>query len=185
MFEHDNSIEPMNLGQAAWDFKPAKLRKFKTLLLNGFEGSTDSGVITAAIKGVKPEFLNRKRVTVTVGLCDTGLDFAGLLKLFHGRNVIPVIKTDDYEDAGERYRCLNIAKSMCNYLLRDPDNLEIPMIVFDFAQTPEACKFMNDYMISHHTESLMPIHENQMEITRVKQGVAGGIIEIPVKINLG
>ena len=108
MFEHDNSIEPMNLGQAARDFKPAKLRKFKTLLLNGFEGSTDSGVITAAIKGVKPEFLNSKRVTVTVGLCDTGLDFAGLL-----------------------------------------------------------------------------IHENQMEITRVKQGVAGGIIDIPVKINLG
>lgn len=185
MFEHDNSIVPMNLGPTVRDFKPAKTRKFKTLLLNGFDGTVDCNIVTAAIKGVKPEFLNRKRVTVTIGLGDSELDFTGLLKMFHGRNVIPVIKTDDYEDAGERYRCLNIAKSMCNYLLRDPDNLEIPMIVFDFAQTPEACKFMNDYMISHHTESLMSIQENQMEITRVKQGVAGGIIEIPVKINLG
>ena len=185
MFQHDNSINPLNLGSTGRDLKPAKARKFKTLLMNGFEGVVDYAVVTAAIKGVKPEFLNRKRVTITVGLGYCELDFSDLLKMFHERNVIPVIKTEDYEDAGEQYRCMNVARSMCNYLLCDPDNLDIPMIVFDFAKTPDACKFMNDYMISHYTESLTPIRQNQMEISRVKNGTSGGIIEIPVKINLG
>ena len=184
MFEHDNSIPPMNLGSTGRDFKPAKVRKFKTLLLHGFKSNADNHIITSAIKGIKPEFLNRKRVTITVGLSDHELDFTNLLKMFHGRNVIPVIKTEAYSDLSEVYRCLNIAKSMCNYLLRDPDSLDIPMIVFDFAQTPEACKFMNDFMISHHSDSLAPINQNQMEITRVKNGTSGGIIEIPVKLNL-
>lgn len=44
---------------------------------------------------------------------------------------------------------------------------------------------MIDFMVSHHTESLSKIKQNQMEITRVKNGSSGKIIDIPVKINLG
>lgn len=182
MVEQDNSIPFIPTNQNP---KPTKVRKFKTLLLHGFNGDTDDHIITSAIKGIKPEFLNRKRVTITVGISDWELDFINLIKMFHGRNVIPVIKTEVYSDPSEAYRCLNVAKSMCNYLLRDPDSLDIPLIVFDFAKTPEACKFMNDFMISHHSESLSEVKQNQMEITRVKNGSSGKVIDIPVKINLG
>ncbi len=181
MVEQDNSIQFITANK---DPKPTKVRKFKTLLLHGFDGNADHHTITSAIKGTKPEFLNRKRVTITVGVSDCELDFTSLIKMFHGRNIIPVIKTEAHSDLSEAYQCLNIAKSMCNYLLRDPDNLEIPLIVFDFAQTPEACKFMIDFMVSHHSESLVKIKQNQMEITRVKNGPSGRIIDIPVKINL-
>lgn len=183
MFEHDNSINPMSLSPVSHEFKPAKVRKFKTLLLNGFEGGVDCDVITAAIKGTKPEFLNRKRITITVGLGDCELEFASLLKMFHERNVIPVIKTKDYADLGEQYRCLNVAKGMCNYLLRDPDSLDIPMIVFDFASVPEGCKFMCDIMVSHHTEAIQTINENQIEVSRVRSGTSGKLIDLPVKLN--
>lgn len=182
MVEQDNSIPFITANK---DPKPTKVRKFKTLLLHGFDGNADHQIITSAIKGIKPEFLNRKRVTVTIGLHDSELDFTSLIKMFHGRNLILVIKIEDHPDLSEAYHCLNIAKSMCNYLLRDPDSLDIPLIVFDFAQTPEACKFMIDFMVSHHTESLSKIKQDQMEITRVKNGSSGRIIDIPVKINLG
>ncbi len=181
MVEQDNSIQFITANK---DPKPTKVRKFKTLLLHGFDGNADHHTITSAIKGTKPEFLNRKRVTITIGLHDSELDFTNLIKMFHGRNLILVIKIEDHPDLSEAYQCLNIAKSMCNYLLRDPDSLEIPLIVFDFAQTPEACKFMIDFMISHHSQSLSKIKQDQMEITRVKNGSSGRIIDIPVKINL-
>ena len=45
MFQHDNSINPLNLGSTGRDFKPAKARKFKTLLMNGFEGVVDYAVV--------------------------------------------------------------------------------------------------------------------------------------------
>ena len=182
MVEQDNSI-PFIIADK--NPKPAKVRKFKTLLLHGFDGNADHHTITSAIKGTKPEFLNRKRVTVTIGVSDCELDSTNLIKMFHRRNIVLVIKMESPSDLNEAYRSLNVAKSMCNYLLRDPDSLDIPLIVFDFAQTPEACKFMTDFMVSHHSESSVKIKQNQMEITRVKNGPSVRIIDIPVKINLG
>ncbi len=54
MVEQDNSIPFTTVDKNP---KPAKVRKFKTLLLHGFDGNADHQIITSAIKGTKPEFL--------------------------------------------------------------------------------------------------------------------------------
>lgn len=180
MFEQDNSITPIL--QPA-NYTPSKKRKYETVLLNGFKGQSDCHTVAAIVKDLYPNLVNVKQVSITVGLGDCEPEFAELIKLFNGKDLIPVIKTVDYADGGDSYRSLNVAKTMCNYLLRDPESLDIPLIVLDFGLVPESAKFMNDTMISHYSESLMPIRQTQMEITRRRNFPSGGLIELPVKLN--
>ena len=178
MFERDNSFTP---ALKAGSFIPVKKRKYETVLLNGFKGQSDCHVVAAVVKDLYPNLVNLKQVNITVGLGDYEPEFSELIRLFNGKNLIPVIRTEDYDDSGDSYRSLNVAKTICNYLLRDPHNLNIPIIVLDFVLVPESIKFMNDTTISHFTESLMPIRQNQMEISRRRNLPSGGLIELPVK----
>lgn len=180
MFERDNSFQPDSTftNLRSRDFKPAKQRKFQTLLLNGFGGSTESSVIDLIIKEVYPERQAIPRVTVCVNLGDNELPIEDMLRIFNNREVVLVIKTPEASAHDFGMQVLSLCKNITNYLLRDPHSLDIPLIVFDFATIPESCKFMCDTMISHHSASLFPITETQAEISRRKNGASGGLIDL-------
>jgi len=180
MFERDNSFQPDSTftNLRSRDFKPAKQRKFQTLLLNGFDGNTQSNVIDLIIKEVYPERQAIPRITICANLGDNELPIEDMLRIFNAKNVIVVIKTPNIEDRDDAMLILNLCKNITNYLLRDPHSLDIPLIVFDFASIPDGCKYMCDTMISHHSASLFPITETQAEISRRKHGASGGLIDL-------
>lgn len=180
MFERDNSFQPdftfTNLRSR--DFKPAKRRKFQTLLLNGFDGNTESNVIDIIIREVYPERQAIPRVTICANLGDNELPIEDTLRIFNNREVVLVIKTPKASAHEFGMQVLSLCKNITNYLLRDPHSINIPLIVFDFATIPESCKFMCDTMISHHSASFFPITKTQAEISRRKNGASGGLIDL-------
>lgn len=163
---------------AVKEFKPAKQRKYQTLLLNGFKGNTGNQLIDLLIHEVFPEQANTPCITICADLWKKELPVKDMIRIFNDRDVVLIIKTPRATNSDTAYPMLNLCKTITNYLLRDPDSLNIPLIVLDFATVPEGCKFMCDTVISHHSDSLYNAGKHQVEISRQCGGSSGRLIDV-------
>jgi len=150
-------------------------RRYKTLLLvDLFECSPK--VVDTAIKGVFPEFLNRERFHFTQDTNDTAFSYEKTLKLLAGTNTVIIIdvKYDPLYPMLSYKACTEIS----DYLLRNPHNLDIPLVILNYESSPERCLYMCDYAITGHSKVNYPVPDNCIEVIRSRTGSTGRMLKL-------
>lgn len=133
-------------------------------------------IINASLKNILPNLLHKPRFHFINDLDDKTVSFQTILKLFSNKDTIVII------DVKHNYKYPMISYKMCtdisNYLLSNPDNLNIPLIILNYENTPDRCLYMCDYAITSHINVSYPVPDNCIEVIRNRGGSTGQMISL-------
>lgn len=153
------------------NYKPPRLYKILSLV-DLFDCS--SNIIDTSLNGVLPEFLNKQRFHFTQDSDDRSMTFESVFKLFSNKDTVIIV--DVKHNSEYPMKSYKICTDISDYLLRDPHNLNIPLIILNYENQPQRCLYMCDFAITGHAKVLYPVPDNCIEVIRNRGGSTGKML---------